>query len=165
MESSNINLDTDPLPFDRESNDSITLKFIPSFVTEGNDNIINDLEYEVIIQRDGEEIFSNRFVDRDGMSELIIYNDAELTITKGNEFVTYTGPYTIRGNIFDENGSYQINAKIVSIEGQDIEPITDEFSIQVVPEFSIAMVIIPSSIATLMLLIFVYKRDIIWHGN
>ncbi|GIU72024.1 MAG: hypothetical protein KatS3mg003_1503 [Candidatus Nitrosocaldaceae archaeon] len=161
MESSNINLDTDPLPFDRESNDSITLKFIPSFVAEGRDNIINDLEYEVIILRDGEEVFSNRFVDRDGMLELIIYNGDELTITKGNEFATYTGPYTIRGNIFDENGSYQINAKIVSIEGQDIEPITDEFSIQVVPEFSLAMAIIPFSIATLMLLVFAYKRDII----
>jgi len=49
----------------------------------------------------------------------------------------------VQGPVFMDNGNYQVTAQIVGIEFNPLStPLTDDFSIQVVPEFgSIIMIV------------------------
>ncbi|GIU72580.1 MAG: hypothetical protein KatS3mg003_2059 [Candidatus Nitrosocaldaceae archaeon] len=146
MQGMNIDLETDlALPFDREANDSITLKFVPKAQgLEGGEitALVDHLDYNIVIMRDGEEIFNENFHDHDGVLELIIKpSDGPINIEGEAGDPPSTAPYTISGAIFNENGQYTIKASIVGIEFNPIESLSDEFSISVVPEFPLAALI------------------------
>ncbi|RMF31074.1 MAG: hypothetical protein D6752_02905, partial [Candidatus Nitrosothermus koennekii] len=146
MQGMNIDLETNlALPFDREANDSITLRFVPK--AEGLEGgeisaAVDHLDYNIVIMRDGEEILNENFHDHDGVLELIIKpSDGPINIEGEAGDPPTTPPYTISGPIFNENGQYTIKASIVGIEFNPIEPLSDEFSISVVPEFPLAALI------------------------
>jgi plastocyanin len=131
-----FDLSTDlPLPYDKDLNDKITLKVIPK---ETNKH----LDYKIIISRDGKEVFNKNFHDHDGILELMIMKgEGDIKVEGGEEKDNETTQYMITGPIFTENGQYTINVSITGIEFKPIEPISEEFSINVVPEFPLAAII------------------------
>ncbi len=136
MQGVKFNLSTDlPLPYDKDLNDKITLKVIPKEIKE-------HLDYKIIISRDGTEVFNKDFHDHDGILELMIMKgEGDIKVEGGEEKDNETTQYMITGPIFTENGQYTINVSITGIEFKPVEPISEEFSINVVPEFPLAAII------------------------
>ncbi len=136
MRGVHFNLQTDlALPYDKDMNDRITLKITPK-------DIKNHLDYNIVISRDGEKVMDNNFHDHDGILELtIIKGEGNINIEGGKEADSKTTPYLISGPIFTKNGQYTIKVSIVGIEFKEIKPITEEFSMSVIPEFPIAVII------------------------
>ncbi|MCH6586513.1 MAG: PEFG-CTERM sorting domain-containing protein [Thaumarchaeota archaeon] len=146
-----LGLDIDPmLPFDNTVNDMVTLSFTAKSDelkgTEMTSTIIDHLDYKVMISKDGNEVWTSEvFHDHDGNLELqITPSEGTFTRTEAEEVgSSETKAYMISGPVFMDNGDYQISAQIVGIEFNPLPtPLTDDFSIQVVPEFgSIVMVV------------------------
>ena len=151
MQGTNIDLETNlALPFNKDENDSITLRFVPKAPgLEGGDisaGVVDHLDYNIVITRDGEEILNENFHDHDGTLELIITpGEGDITIGGGEaaEDKTSTAPYTISGAIFSENGQYTISESVIGIDHTPLDTPTaeEQFSISVVPEFPLAALI------------------------
>jgi len=155
MSGVNLDLDIDPmLPFDNTVNDMVTLSFTArSDVLKGTEmtsTVIDHLDYKVMIAKDGNEIWSEQFHEHDGNLELqITPSDGSFTVTGGEEVgSSETKAFMVSGPVFMDNGNYAITAQIVGIEFNPLPtPLTDEFNIQVVPEFGpIVMVILAVTI-------------------
>ncbi len=144
----NLGLDIVPmLPFDNTVNDMITLSFTAqSDVLKGDSGAVNHLDYKVMISKDGSERWSEMFHDHDGNLELqITPSDGSFTVTGGQEVgSSETKAFMVQGPVFMDNGNYQVTAQIVGIEFNPLPtPLTDDFTMQVVPEFGpIVMVIL-----------------------
>jgi len=140
-----LGLDIDPmLPFDNTANDMVTLSFTAKSDELKGSGAVDHLDYKVIISKDGNEIWSEQFHEHDGNLELqITPSEGSFTVTGGEEVgSTETKAFMVQGPVFMDNGNYQVTAQIVGIEFNPLStPLTDDFSIQVVPEFgSIVMV-------------------------
>jgi len=154
-----LGLDIDPmLPFDNTANDMVTLSFTAKSDelkgTTMTGNVIDHLDYKVIISKDGNELWSEKFHDHDGNLELEI-TPSEGTSTKagGQEVGTReTKAFRVKAPVFMDNGNYQVTAQIVGIEFNPLPtPLTDDFNMQVVPEFgTIAMMILGVSIVSII---------------
>jgi len=157
-----LGLDIDPmLPFDNTVSDMITLSFAAKSDelkgTEMTSTIIDHLDYKVMISKDGNEVWTSEvFHDHDGNLELqITPSEGTFTRTEAEEVgSSETKAYMISGPVFMDNGDYQVTAKIVGIEFNPLPtPLTDDFSIQVVPEFgSIVMVAFAIAIVSAIVL-------------
>ncbi len=154
-----LGLDIDPmLPFDNTANDMVTLSFTAKSDelkgTKMTSMIIDHLDYKVMISKDGNEIWSERFHEHDGNLELqITPSEGSFTVTGGEEVgSTETKAFMISGPVFMDNGNYQITAQIVGIEFNPLStPLTDDFNMQVVPEFgTITMMILGVSIVSII---------------
>jgi len=149
MSGTNFDLEISPtLPFDRMKNEMVTLSFAAkatqlegASITPGK---IDHLDYNVIITKDGNEIWNRQFHDHDGNLELVITPSSGSVKASGGEedkSKTSTRSYKISGPIFTENGSYTFTTQVVGIEFNPLpSPIQDSFSIEVVPEFPIAII-------------------------
>jgi len=152
MSGVNLDLDIDPmLPFDNTVNDMVTLTFTAkSEELKGDSGTVTHLDYKVMIAKDGNEIWSEQFHEHDGNLELqITPSDGSFTVTGGEEVGTSeTKAFMVSGPVFMDNGNYGITAQIVGIEFNPLPtPLTDEFNIQVVPEFGpLVMVILAAAI-------------------
>jgi len=152
MSGVNLDLDIDPmLPFDNTVNDMVTLTFTAkSEELKGDSGAVNHLDYKVMIAKDGNEIWSEQFHEHDGNLELqITPSDGSFTVTGGEEVgSSETKAFMVSGPVFMDNGNYAITAQIVGIEFNPLPtPLTDEFNMQVVPEFGpIVMVILAAAI-------------------
>jgi len=142
-----LGLDIDPmLPFDNTANDMVTLSFTAMSDELKVTGAIDHLDYKVIISKDGSEVWSDEFHEHDGNLE-IQFTPSEGSFSKtGGEGIgtTETKAFMVKGPVFMDNGNYQVTAQIVGIEFNPLStPLTDDFTIQVVPEFgSIVMVIL-----------------------
>jgi len=149
-----LGLDIDPmLPFDNTVNDMVTLSFtaISGEGLEGSSispGVIDHLDYAVIVSKDGSTVWKSAPLhDHDGNLELqVTPSEGSFKVTGGDDVngKSGTGPYMVMGPVFMDNGNYQVTAQIVGIEFNPLStPLTDDFNIQVVPEFgSIVMVIL-----------------------
>jgi len=152
MSGVNLGLDIVPmLPFDNTANDMVTLSFTAqSDVLKGDSGAVNHLDYKVMISKDGSEQWSEMFHDHDGNLELqITPSDGSFTVTGGQEVgSSETKAFMVQGPVFMDNGNYQVTAQIVGIEFNPLlTPLTDDFTMQVVPEFGpIVMVILAVAI-------------------
>ncbi len=152
MSGVNLGLDIVPmLPFDNTANDMVTLSFTAkSDVLKGDSGAVNHLDYKVMIAKDGNEIWSEQFHEHDGNLELqITPSEGSFSVTGGEEVgSTETKAFMVSGPVFMDNGNYQITGQIVGIEFNPLPtPLTDEFNMQVVPEFGpIVMVILAAAI-------------------
>jgi len=152
MSGVNLGLDIVPmLPFDNTVNDMVTLSFTAqSDVLKGDSGAVNHLDYKVMISKDGSELWSEQFHDHDGNLELqITPSDGSFTVTGGQEVgSSETKAFMVQGPVFMDNGNYQVTAQIVGIEFNPLPtPLTDDFTMQVVPEFGpIVMVILAAAI-------------------
>jgi predicted secreted protein with PEFG-CTERM motif len=159
MSGAYLGLDIDPmLPFDNTANDMVTLSFTAKSDelkgTTMTGNVIDHLDYKVIISKDGSELWSEQFHDHDGNLELEI-TPSEGTSTKagGQEVGTReTKAFRVKAPVFMDNGNYQVTAQIVGIEFNPLPtPLKDDFNIQVVPEFgTITMMILGVSIVSII---------------
>ncbi len=145
MSGVNLDLDIDPmLPFDNTVSDMVTLSFTAKSDVLKGSGVVDHLDYKVIISKDGNEIWSDQFHEHDGNLELqVTPSEGTFTVTGGEEVgSTETKAFMVEGPVFMDNGNYQVTAQIVGIEFNPLPtPLTDDFSIQVVPEFgSIVMV-------------------------
>lgn len=146
-----LGLDIDPmLPFDNTANDMVTLSFTAKSDELMGSGAIDHLDYKVIISKDGNEVWSEQFHDHDGNLELqITPSDGSFSTTGGEEVgTTETKAFMVQGPVFMDNGNYQITAQIVGIEFNPLStPLTDDFTIEVIPEFGpIVMVILAAAI-------------------
>jgi len=152
MSGVNLDLDIDPmLPFDNTVNDMVTLSFTAkSEELKGDSGTVTHLDYKVMIAKDGNEIWSEQFHEHDGNLELqITPSEGSFTVTGGEEVgSSETKAFMVSGPVFMDNGNYGITAQIVGIEFNPLPtPLTDEFNMQVVPEFGpIVMVILAVAI-------------------
>jgi len=149
-----LGLDIDPmLPFDNTANDMVTLSFtaMSGEGLEGSSispGVIDHLDYAVIVSKDGSTVWKSAPLhDHDGNLELqVTPSEGSFKVTGGDDVngKSGTGPYMVTGPVFMDNGNYQVTAQIVGIEFNPLStPLTDDFNIQVVPEFgSIVMVIL-----------------------
>lgn len=156
MSGVNLDLEIDPmLPFDNTANDRITLSFTAKSDALKGSGAIDHLDYKIVISKDGNEVWSDQFHDHDGNLELqVTPSEGSFTTTGGQEDGTSsTGPFMVQGPIFMDNGSYEISGQIVGIEFNPLQtPLTDDFNIQVVPEFgSIVMVAFAIAIVSVVL--------------
>jgi len=159
MSGAYLGLDIDPmLPFDNTANDMITLSFTAKSDdlkgTTMTSMVIDHLDYKVIISKDGDEKWSDQFHDHDGNLELqITPSEGTFTRTEAEEVgSSETKAYMISGPVFMDNGNYQVTAQIVGIEFNPLPtPLTDDFNMQVVPEFgTITMMILGVSIVSII---------------
>jgi len=110
--------------------------------------VIDHLDYAVIVSKDGSTVWKSAPLhDHDGNLELqVTPSEGSFKVTGGDDVngKSGTGPYMVTGPVFMDNGNYQVTAQIVGIEFNPLStPLTDDFNIQVVPEFgSIVMVIL-----------------------
>jgi len=152
MSGVNLGLDIYPmLPFDNTANDMVTLEFTAkSDVLKGDSGAVNHLDYKVMIAKDGNEIWSEQFHEHDGNLEIqITPSEGSFAVTGGEEVgSSETKAFKVSGPVFMDNGNYQVTAQIVGIEFNPLPtPLTDEFNMQVVPEFGpIVMVILAVAI-------------------
>jgi len=147
MSGVNLGLDIYPmLPFDNTVNDMVTLEFTAkSEELKGDSGAVNHLDYKVMIAKDGNEIWSEQFHEHDGNLELqITPSEGSFTVTGGEEVgSSETKAFMVSGPVFMDNGNYQITAQIVGIEFNPLPtPLTDEFNMQVVPEFGPIVIVI-----------------------
>ena len=150
-----LGLDIDPmLPFDNTANDMVTLSFTAKSDELKVTGAIDHLDYKVMISKDGNEIWSEQFHEHDGNLELqITPSEGSFTVTGGEEVGTSeTKAFMVKGPVFMDNGNYQVTAQIVGIEFNPLPtPLTDDFNMQVVPEFgTIAMMILGVSIVSII---------------
>jgi len=156
MSGVNLDLDIDPmLPFDNTVNDMVTLTFTAkSEELKGDSGTVTHLDYKVMIAKDGNEIWSERFHEHDGNLELqITPSDGSFTVTGGEEVgSSETKAFMVSGPVFMDNGNYAITAQIVGIEFNPLPtPLTDEFNMLVVPEFgTIATMILVVAIVSII---------------
>jgi len=159
MSGAYLGLDIDPmLPFDNTANDMVTLSFTAKSDelkgTTMTSMVIDHLDYKVIISKDGNELWSEQFHDHDGNLELqITPSEGTFTRTEAEEVgSSETKAYMISGPVFMDNGNYQVTAQIVGIEFNPLPtPLTDDFNMQVVPEFgTITMMILGVSIVSII---------------
>jgi len=150
-----LGLDIDPmLPFDNTANDMVTLSFTAKSDELKVTGAIDHLDYKVMISKDGNEIWSEKFHEHDGNLELqITPSEGSFTVTGGDEVgSSETKAFMVKGPVFMDNGNYQVTAQIVGIEFNPLPtPLTDDFNMQVVPEFgTIAMMILGVSIVSII---------------
>ena len=159
MSGAYLGLDIDPmLPFDNTANDMVTLSFTAKSDelkgTKMTSMVIDHLDYKVMISKDGNEIWSDQFHDHDGNLELqITPSEGTFTRTEAEEVgSSETKAYMISGPVFMDNGNYKVTAQIVGIEFNPLPtPLTDDFNMQVVPEFgTITMMILGVSIVSII---------------
>jgi len=159
MSGAYLGLDIDPmLPFDNTANDMVTLSFTAKSDelkgTTMTSMVIDHLDYKVMISKDGNEIWSDQFHDHDGNLELeITPSEGTFTRTEAEEVgSSETKAYMISGPVFMDNGNYKVTAQIVGIEFNPLPtPLTDDFNMQVVPEFgTITMMILGVSIVSII---------------
>jgi len=146
MSGVNLDLDIDPmLPFDNTVSDMVTLSFTAKSDVLKGSGVVDHLDYKVIISKEGNEVWSEQFHEHDGNLELqITPSEGSFTVTGGEEVgSTETKAFMVKGPVFMDNGNYQVTAQIVGIEFNPLPtPLTDDFSIEVVPEFgSIIMIV------------------------
>ena len=155
-----LGLDIDPpLPFDPPTQSMLTLSFTPrSTELEGSTSPekIDHLDYVIIITKDGNEVWKSDILhDNDGNLELqVTPSEGSFTITGGEDMEgqSSTGPYMLTGPVFMDKGNYLVSAQIVGIEFNSLPtPLTDDFSIQVIPEFgSLAMIILAVGVVSII---------------
>ncbi len=155
MSGTYLSLDIDPmLPFDNTANDMVTLSFTAKSDELKGAGAIDHLDYKVMISKDGNEIWSEQFHEHDGNLELqITPSEGSFTVTGGDEVGTSeTKAFMVKGPVFMDNGNYQVTAQIVGIEFNPLPtPLTDDFNMQVVPEFgTITMMILGVSIVSII---------------
>jgi len=155
MSGVNLDLDIDPmLPFDNTVSDMVTLSFTAKSDALKGSGAVDHLDYKVIISKDGNEVWSEQFHEHDGNLELqITPSEGSFTVTGGEEVgSTETKAFMVQGPVFMDNGNYQVTAQIVGIEFNPLPtPLTDDFNIQVVPEFgSIVMVVFVVAIVSII---------------
>jgi len=155
MSGVNLDLDIDPmLPFDNTVSDMVTLSFTAKSDALKGSGTVDHLDYKVIISKDGNEVWSEQFHEHDGNLELqITPSEGSFTVTGGEEVgSTETKAFMVQGPVFMDNGNYQVTAQIVGIEFNPLStPLTDDFNIQVVPEFgTITMMVLAVAIISII---------------
>jgi hypothetical protein len=138
-----IDLTVSPaLPYDRTTGDKVML----TFTSKGSDGApIDHLDWLIEISTSGKQIFNLKFHDHDGVLELDVTPKGMSSFDVGRpaqddpgKLVTSAFPVT--GPLFLDNGMYEIKAQIVGIEFKPLStPVTQDFSISVVPEFPTAI--------------------------
>jgi hypothetical protein len=96
--------------------------------------------YRVTILKEGEEVFSDQFRTIGGTLHLeLIPTDEPTRITGPDIYDPQTGAYHIFGSFLRDDAQYSIRAEITSVADRTpLEPIVDEFGVQIVPEIPIA---------------------------
>ncbi len=163
-----LGLDIDPmLPFDNTVSDMVTLSFTAKSDelkgTEMTTTVIDHLDYEVIISKDGNEVWSEQFHEHDGNLEIqFTPSDGSFTKTGGEEVgSSETKAFMVSGPVFMDNGNYQVTAKIVGIPFQALStPLVDDFTMQVVPEFG-PIVMVAFAIAIVSAIVLTTKSRVI----
>jgi hypothetical protein len=130
-----------PSPFHKATGNSVTLSFLAKTKDLGGSSItpgkIDHLDYRISITKDNSQIWSKQFHDHDGNLTLQIKpsSSGSIVVTGGTEDAgrSMTGPYTVAGPVFIQNGNYSISAQIVGIEFNPLpSPLSDNFNLQVV---------------------------------
>jgi len=159
-----LGLDIDPmLPFDNTVSDMVTLSFTAQSDELMGSGAVDHLDYKVIITKDGNEVWSEQFHEHDGNLELqITPSEGSFTVTGGEEVgSTETKAFMVSGPVFMDNGDYQVTAQIVGIEFNPLStPLTDDFNIQVVPEFG-SIVMVAFAIAIVSAIVLTTKSRVI----
>lgn len=140
-----IDLTVNPaLPYDSATGDKVML----TFTSKGADGKpINHLDWMIEISTDGKQVFKEKFHDHDGVLELDVTPKEMSSFDVGRpsqddlgKLVTSAFPVT--GPLFLDNGVYEIRAQIVGIEFKPLSsPVTQDFSMSVVPEFPTAAIL------------------------
>ncbi len=157
LRGTNFDLNINPaLPFDRTANNMVVLSFNAKAEEFKGDSItpglIDHLDYKVTMMNNDAEVWSEQFHDHDGYLELQITTSSSVEVTggEGHSSKSSTGPYRISGPIFDKNGSYTVIARVVGIEFESLpSPMEDNFSIKVVPEFSVTVMVVMGMIVAM----------------
>lgn len=140
-----IDLTVNPsLPFDRTMNQKVTLTFMSK--GDGGKAVIHT-DWAITISMNGNEVFKKDFHDHDGTLDLEVTPEQMSAFGVGkpstddiNKLVTSSFP--VKGPLFMDNGMYEVNAQITGIEFKPLStPITQDFSIDVVPEFPVAAIL------------------------
>jgi len=159
-----LGLDIDPmLPFDNTVSDMVTLSFTAQSDELMGSGAVDHLDYEVVISKDGTEVWSKEFHEHDGNLELqITPSEGSFTVTGGEEVgSSETKAFMVSGPVFMDNGNYQVTAKIIGIEFKPLStPLVDDFNIQVVPEFG-SIVIVAFAIAIVSAIVLTTKSRVI----
>lgn len=144
LEGQQIDLVVNPgLPFDPLTNEKVML----TFKSKGaNGKPIIHTDYSITITKDGKQVFNQKFHDHDGILELeIIPMEMDLQVSKPNvddPEKLITGSFGVMSRLFIENGSYDIKAQITGIEFKPLpSPITQNFGLEVVPEFPLTAIL------------------------
>ncbi|MBI5133628.1 MAG: hypothetical protein HZA83_02845 [Thaumarchaeota archaeon] len=140
-----IDLTVNPsLPFDRTMSQKVML----TFTSKGDGGkAIQHTDWAITISMNGKEVFKENFHDHDGTLDLEVTPEQMSMFDVGkpstddpNKLVTSSFP--VSGPLFMDNGKYEVNAQITGIEFKPLStPITQNFSINVVPEFPVAAIL------------------------
>jgi plastocyanin len=138
-ENFNVGLGTGPT-FDFNAHERSLLRFEPVGIEIPEDEPVT---YELTIMKDDQEVFSEEFRTLGG----ILYVD--LVPTNGTTQVTgpdisdpIIGAYHIEGSFLQDNAEYTIRPEITLLFDQPpAEEITDEFTMQIVPEFPVGIML------------------------
>lgn len=99
--------------------------------------------YELTIMKNGDEVFSDDFRTLGGLLYVeLIPTDGETRISGPDFSDPIIGAYHIEGSFLKDNAAYTIRPEITLLLDQPPEnEIADEFGMQIVPEFQIALVL------------------------
>lgn len=99
--------------------------------------------YEVAILKNGEEVFSDVFRTLGGHLYVELVPTDGATSVKGPDVSDpIIGAYHIEGSFLKDNAAYTIRPEITQrFSGPPEEEVSDEFGIQIVPEFPVALIL------------------------
>ncbi len=99
--------------------------------------------YELAIMKNGEEVFSDEFRTLGGLLYVeLVPTDGETRILGPDVSDPIIGAYHIEGSFLKDNAAYTIRPEITLLFDQPPEEeIADEFSIQIVPEFPLSILV------------------------
>ena len=109
--------------------DKVTLSFSPVLP-------VIHVDHQVVVAKDGNEIWSQTFHDHDGNLEIEITptDSSSFSVTGGADIggKTSTGAFMVSGPVFNEMGTYSVTGTITGIEFIPLPiPLADEFSIEI----------------------------------
>jgi plastocyanin len=124
--------------FDFTEHERSLLTFEPTLINIAEDQAAL---YRITILKEGNEVFSDQFRTIGGTLHLeLIPTDEQTRITGPDIVDPQTGAYHISGSFLKDNAPYSILAEIISVgDRPPQEPIMDEFGVQIVPEFPVAV--------------------------
>lgn len=104
--------------------------------------------YRITILKDGQEMFSEEFQTLGGKLYLeLVPTDDEARVTGPDISDPVIGTYHVSGGFLKDNAAYTIRSEITQLSDAPLEqPLTDEFGVQIVPEFPMGIFIAAAAV-------------------
>lgn len=143
-ENFNVGLGTGPT-FDFNAYERSLLRFEPAGLDIPEDEPVT---YELTIMKNDEEVFSDEFRTIGGLLYIeLVPSNGTTRVTGPDVSDPIIGTYHIEGSFLQDNAEYTIRPEITLLFDQPPEEeIADEFSVQIVPEFPVA-IMLPAAVA------------------